>query len=189
MDSPGLVVAPVQTMAGVDEFCETFFDGVRVPGDRLLGERGRGWAVAQHVLACERGPIFWQRSGWLLHHLDEIARLADPRDDTATRVLGQAFADVHALRARSRVTQWLVARGELRGPESSVDKVLIATADQSVFEASRLVLSGLVEFDDGPLADRYRKEWLYSRAATIYGGTSEIQRDIIAARLLDLPAA
>jgi alkylation response protein AidB-like acyl-CoA dehydrogenase len=176
-------------MADVDEFCETFFDGVRVPADRMLGERGRGWGVTQHVLACERGPIFWQRGGWLLHHLEEIARLADAEDDTAARMLGQAFADVHALRSRSRLTQWLVAEGELRGPESSIDKVLIAAADQSVFEASRQVLAGLVEFDDGPLADRYRKEWLYSRAATIYGGTSEIQRDIIAARLLDLPAS
>jgi alkylation response protein AidB-like acyl-CoA dehydrogenase len=189
MDSPGVNVAPVQTMADVDEFCETFFDGVSVPADRMLGERGRGWSVTQHVLACERGPIFWQRGGWLLHHLEEIAGLADPDDDTAARLLGQAFADVHALRSRSRLTQWLVAEGELRGPESSIDKVLIAAADQSVFEASRQVLAGLVEFDDGPLADRYRKEWLYSRAATIYGGTSEIQRDIIAARLLDLPAS
>jgi alkylation response protein AidB-like acyl-CoA dehydrogenase len=65
--------------------------------------------------------------------------------------------------------------------------VLIATADQSVFDACRLALPGSVEFSDSPDADRFRKEWLYSRAATIYGGTSEIQRDIIAARLLDLP--
>jgi alkylation response protein AidB-like acyl-CoA dehydrogenase len=117
-----------------------------------------------------------------------MAQIVSPSDATATRLLGQAFADVYALRARSRITQRRVAAGDLRGPESSVDKVLIAAADQSVFEASRQILAGDVEFDDSPRADRFRKEWLYSRAATIYGGTSEIQRDIIAARLLDLPA-
>ena len=91
------------------------------------------------------------------------------------------------MRARSRTTQQQVAAGDLRGAESSIDKILIATADQAVFEAARQVLPGVVEFEDSPLADRFRKEWAYSRAATIYGGTSEIQRDIVASRLLDLP--
>jgi alkylation response protein AidB-like acyl-CoA dehydrogenase len=188
MDSPGVHVRPLQTMADVDEFCEVFFDDVRVCQNRMLGARASGWKVAQHILACERGPIFWQRSSWLLYHLGEVAGLADPRDESAVRTLGEAFADVFALRARSRVTQHLVAAGDLRGPESSVDKVLIAAADRAVFDACRLVLAGPVELEDSPMADRYRKEWLYSRAATIYGGTSEIQRDIIASRLLDLPA-
>jgi alkylation response protein AidB-like acyl-CoA dehydrogenase len=187
MDAPGVSVRPLHTMAGVDEFCETFFDGVRVPGDRLLGTQGHGWQVAQHILACERGPIFWQRASWLLHHLGEIAGLADASDAVAQRLLGLAFAHVSALRARSRSTQYQVAAGDLRAAESSIDKILIATADQAVFDAARHVLPGVVELDDSPLADRYRKEWAYSRAATIYGGTAEIQRDIVASRLLNLP--
>jgi alkylation response protein AidB-like acyl-CoA dehydrogenase len=187
MASPGIAVQPLRTMADVDEFCETFFDEVRVPASRMIGSRGQGWAVAQHILACERGPIFWQRGGWLLHHLDELAAITAPDDALATSALGQAYADVFALRARSRTTQHLVAAGDLRGPESSVDKVLNAAADQAVFDAARTILPGLVELDDTPRADRFRKEWLYSRAATIYGGTSEIQRDIIAGRLLGLP--
>jgi alkylation response protein AidB-like acyl-CoA dehydrogenase len=187
MDSPGVDVHPLDTMAGVDEFCETFFDEVRVPADRLLGAPGQGWQVAQHILACERGPIFWQRASWLLHHLGEIADLADAADSSAQRLIGLAFAEVSALRARSRHTQRQVAAGDLRAAESSVDKILIAAADQAVFDAARHVLPGVVELDDSPLADRYRKEWAYSRAATIYGGTSEIQRDIVASRLLNLP--
>jgi alkylation response protein AidB-like acyl-CoA dehydrogenase len=187
MDSAGVSVHPIDTMAGVDEFCETFFDEVRVPQERLLGSRGQGWRVAQYILACERGPIFWQRASWLLHHLGEIATMADASDATAQRVIGLAFADVSALRARSRSTQERVAAGDLRAAESSIDKILIAAADQAVFDAARHVLPGLVELDDSPLADRYRKEWAYSRAATIYGGTSEIQRDIVATRLLNLP--
>jgi alkylation response protein AidB-like acyl-CoA dehydrogenase len=187
MSSPGVDVRPLQTMAGVDEFCETFFDDVRVPADRLLGERAQGWSVAQYILACERGPIFWQRGGWLLHHLGEVASLVGADDRSANTAIGHAYADVMMLRARSRATQYRVAQGDLEGAASSIDKVLIATADQAVFDAARLVLAGELEFDDTDRADRYRKEWLYSRAATIYGGTSEIQRDVIATRLLDLP--
>jgi alkylation response protein AidB-like acyl-CoA dehydrogenase len=174
-------------MAGVDEFCETFFDDVRVPARRVLGAPGQGWQVAQYILACERGPIFWQRASWLLHHLTELCTMADAGDVAAQILIGHAFAEVSALRARSRFTQRQVAAGQLRGAESSIDKILIATADQAVFDAARHVLDGVIELDDSPVADRYRKEWAYSRAATIYGGTSEIQRDIVASRLLDLP--
>jgi alkylation response protein AidB-like acyl-CoA dehydrogenase len=189
MDSPGISVRPLQTMAGVDEFCETFFEGVVVPRDRVIGEVGGGWAVAQHILACERGAIFWQRAGWLLHHLDEVVRHVDADDPSAARLIGQAYAEVFALRACSRLTQRRVAAGDLRPAETSIDKILIAAADQAVFETSRQLLAGAVEFEDDSRADRFRKEWMYSRAATIYGGTSEIQREIVASRLLHLPRA
>ena len=69
MDSPGVDVHPLETMAGVDEFCETFFDGCVSQRTDCSGAPGQGWRVAQHILACERGPIFWQRASWLLHHL------------------------------------------------------------------------------------------------------------------------
>jgi alkylation response protein AidB-like acyl-CoA dehydrogenase len=187
MRSPGVTVRPMDTMAGVDEFCETFFDEVRVPAGRVLGEVGGGWAVTQHILGCERGPIFWQRSAWLLHHLSLLCAQVESDDEDAARAIGDAFADVYALRARSRGTQQRVAAGDLPGAEASIDKILIAAADQSVFGAAQQVLAGVVEFAEDPMADRWRREWLYSRAATIYGGTSEIQRDIVAGRLLDLP--
>jgi alkylation response protein AidB-like acyl-CoA dehydrogenase len=187
MGTPGIDVRPLQTMADVDEFCETFFDEVRIPSARMLGERGDGWAVAQYVLACERGPIFWQRGAWLLHHLSEMARYVDPEDSYSIRLIGEAYADVYSFRARSRLTQRRIADGHLQGAESSIDKILIAMADQAVFGTAKTILDGLVEFDDGPKADRYRKEWLYSRAASIYGGTAEIQRDIVAGQILHLP--
>lgn len=187
MDNPGIDVRPLQTMADVDEFCETFFDGVRVPMDRMLGARGEGWLVAQYILACERGPIFWQRGAWLLHHLSEIAKGVNPDDSRATRLLGEAYADIYSFRVRSVGTQQRVADGRLEGAESSIDKILIAAADQSVFGTAKAILTGAIEFDDGPAADRFRKEWLYSKAASIYGGTAEIQRDVVAHRLLHLP--
>jgi alkylation response protein AidB-like acyl-CoA dehydrogenase len=187
MDSPGVIVRPLETMAGVDEFCELFFEDVRIPVERVLGEVGGGWAVTQHILGCERGPIFWQRSAWLLNHLSELCGEVRSGDREAERVIGNAFADVFAMRAQSRGTQLRVAAGEVPGAEASIDKILIAAAEQAVFGAGQQLLPGTIEFGDTAKADRWRKEWLYSRAATIYGGTSEIQRDIVAGRLLHLP--
>ena len=90
------------------------------------------------------------------------------------------------MRARSRATQRRLAAGERLGPETSVDKVLVATAEQAVFDLVADGLSTSVATGDDPDGARWRREYLYSRAATIYGGTAEIQRNIIARRLLDL---
>jgi alkylation response protein AidB-like acyl-CoA dehydrogenase len=64
---------------------------------------------------------------------------------------------------------------------------MIAAADQAVFDAARELMPGTIEFDDSPAGQSWRREWAYSRAATVYGGTSEIQKDIVASRLLGLP--
>jgi alkylation response protein AidB-like acyl-CoA dehydrogenase len=91
-----------------------------------------------------------------------------------------------AFRARSRATQRRLAAGQTLGSETSIDKVLVATAEQAIFD---LVAEGLgpeVATGDDPVSARWRAEFLYSRAATIYGGSAEIQRNIIARRLLGL---
>jgi alkylation response protein AidB-like acyl-CoA dehydrogenase len=185
MDTPGITVRPLQTMAGVDEFCSISFTGVAVPGHRLLGLPEGGWRVAQHILACERGPIFWQRGAWLGLHLRRLLGIS--RDERSQAVIGEAFQLLWAFRARSMATQRLVAGGTLPGPEASVDKIMIAAADQAVFDAARELLGGDLETGDTPDAAAWRREWAYSRAATIYGGTSEIQKDIVSLRLLGLP--
>jgi alkylation response protein AidB-like acyl-CoA dehydrogenase len=109
-----------------------------------------------------------------------------PDDAHSATVVGEAFQQLHALRARSRLTQHRLADTGTLGPETSVDKILVATAEQQLYDAIRELAPGLVELDDTPDGGRWRSEYLYSRAATIYGGTAEIQRNIVARRLLEL---
>ena len=185
MDTPGVTASPLETMGGVDEFCSTSFVDVEVSAERLLGELDGGWRVAQFILSCERGPIFWQRGAWLAHHLGLLLDIADEGSSSA---LGEAYQLLWAFRATSKRTQDRIAvTGDLPGPEASVDKIMIAAADQAVFDLARDLLRGDLETDDSARSQAWRREWAYSRAATIYGGTSEIQKDIVASRLLGLP--
>jgi alkylation response protein AidB-like acyl-CoA dehydrogenase len=101
--------------------------------------------------------------------------------------VGEAFQLLWAFRATSKSTQDRIGAGDLPGPEASVDKIMIAAADQAVFDVARELLRGDIETDDSARSRAWRREWAYSRAATIYGGTSEIQKDIVASRLLGLP--
>jgi alkylation response protein AidB-like acyl-CoA dehydrogenase len=185
MDTPGITVRPLEAMHGVLEFSEVFYDDVLVPFDRTLGDEGQGWAVAMSLLPYERSTALWHRGALLHRRLGEVLSHAAAGAVTATEV-GEAFQHLYAFRARSRATQHRLHAGDQLGPETSVDKILIATAEQAVFDLAADGLAELVALGDDRDADRWRAEYLYSRAATIYGGSSEIQRNIVARRLLDL---
>lgn len=181
MDTPGITVKPLRTMHGIDEFAEVYFDDVVVPpADRMLGQPGDGWRVAMDLLPHERSTCFWHRIAYLFTRLD---KLLDETELDADDDLGSVFLALHTVRCRSRLTQQRLADGGASlGPETSIDKVLLATAEQQLFDTARDLLPGVLELED----TAWRPEFLYSRAATIYGGTAEIQRNIIARRLLDL---
>jgi alkylation response protein AidB-like acyl-CoA dehydrogenase len=185
MDAPGITIAPIETMDGEQEFAEVFFDDVPVPPERTLGEEGQGWAVAMDVLPSERSTALWQRAAWLHRRLRDLVDAAGPGalDPLA---LGEAAQLAYAFRARSRSTVHRMAAGEALGPETSVDKVLLATAEQALFDLAAGALPAEVITGDDAESGRWRAEFLYSRAATIYGGTAEIQRNVIARRVLDL---
>jgi alkylation response protein AidB-like acyl-CoA dehydrogenase len=187
MDSPGITVAPIEMINGEHEFTEVFFDDVRVPAERMLGELHGGWAVAMSILPFERSSCFWQRIAYLYGRLQRLVEEAADDDRTA-EVVGDAFVHLYALRARSRATQHRLAAGATLGAETSIDKVLVATAEHATYDAVRRLLPASVAIDDAPAGVMWRSEYLYSRAATIYGGTAEVQRNIIARRLLDLGA-
>jgi alkylation response protein AidB-like acyl-CoA dehydrogenase len=185
MDTPGITVAPIEMINGEREFAEVFFEDVVVSTDRMLGELHGGWAVAMSILPYERSSCFWQRIAYLYRRLQRLVDVA-PLDDRAAEVIGNAFLQLHALRARSRITQHRLADGATLGAETSIDKVLVASAEHTTYDAVRRLVPGVVEIDDSMLGELWRLEYLYSRAATIYGGTAEVQRNIIARRLLDL---
>jgi alkylation response protein AidB-like acyl-CoA dehydrogenase len=185
MDTPGITIAPLEMINGHHEFAEVFFDDVAVPADRMLGELHGGWSVAMSILPYERSSCFWQRIAYLYRRLEHLVEVA-PDDDRAAEVIGNAFVQLHVLRSRSRITQHRLADGATLGAETSIDKVLVATAEHATYDAVRRLLPGVVEMDDSALGATWRSEYLFSRAATIYGGTAEVQRNIIARRLLDL---
>jgi alkylation response protein AidB-like acyl-CoA dehydrogenase len=187
MATPGITVRPIGAMHGREEFCEVFFDDIAVPFDRTLGEVGRGWSIAMDLLPFERSTALWQRGAFLYRRLEQLLAAAPP-GTLAPDEVGDGFAQVYALRARSRATQHRLAAGERLGPETSVDKILLATAEQAVFDLAAVALSDRMLAGDDPGSGRWRAEYLYSRAATIYGGSAEIQRNIVARRLLDLGA-
>jgi alkylation response protein AidB-like acyl-CoA dehydrogenase len=182
LDTPGITVRPLRTMHGVDEFCEVYFDEVIVPAERMLGKPGDGWRLAMDLLPFERSTCFWQRIAYLYSRFDRLLADVTDRDGSDDAALGAAYLALHTLRCRSRDTQYRLDGGTRLGADTSIDKVLLATAEQKLYDTAHDLLPGTIELDESP----WRTEYLYSRAATIYGGTAEIQRNIIARRLLDL---
>ncbi len=185
MDSPGITIRPLETMHGVAEFSEVFFDAVSVPWDRTLGVVNGGWSVAMDLLPYERSTSLWHRAAYLRRRLEQLLAVAQP-GTLETSSVGEVIQLLWAFRARSRTTQRRLAAGDTLGPETSVDKILLATAEQAVFDLVARGLAADVIAGDDPVSERWRAEFLYSRAATIYGGSAEIQRNIVARRLLDL---
>jgi alkylation response protein AidB-like acyl-CoA dehydrogenase len=185
MDSPGITIRPLRTMHGADDFSEVFYDDVVVPLERTLGEVDQGWAVAMDLLPYERSTALWHRGAYLQQRLGRLLATV-PDGALGAAEVGEAAQLLLAFRARSRQTQYRMEEGQPLGAETSVDKVLIATAEQALMDLAATGLATDVIIGDDPMSDRWRAQFLYSRAATIYGGTSEIQRNIIARRLLDL---
>ena len=185
MDSPGITIAPLVTMHGVEEFAEVFYDDVFVPFDRTLGEVDHGWAVAMDLLPYERSTSLWHKGAFLHRRMEQMLAKV-PSGALEAAEVGEVAQLLYAFRARSRATQYRMSAGDQLGPETSIDKVLIATAEQAVFDLVAAGLAQEVVAGDDEISRRWRSEYLYSRAATIYGGSAEIQRNVIARRLLDL---
>jgi len=188
-DSPGLTVRPVALASGENELAEIFFDDVTVPADRLIGDEGQGWAVAMYLMQYERAMYAWQSSATALRRLRELLGLLDGRSlpDGARRRLGDCYADLVTLRARSAETVRRLTAGQTVGPEASVDKVLLATVETGLHDLARDLLGTAFVFGAQPEAAEWRSGWWYSRSATILGGSAEVQRTILADHVLGLP--
>ena len=101
--------------------------------------------------------------------------------------MGEAYLALLALRSKCRDTIAELIDGRDLGPEVSVDKILLSTAEQMITESARRLLSPRLELSDDDLAARWRNRWSFSRITTIYGGAIEVQRDLVAERVLGLP--
>jgi alkylation response protein AidB-like acyl-CoA dehydrogenase len=187
MEADGVDIRPLVQITGEAEFNEVFLDGVFVPRDHLVGELNAGWSVANTTLAHERGTSFPFKEQ-VVHetYLDELfaSALAGGRLDDVDVAdgLAQAFVELRILRLHNWRTLSRLGRGIAPGPESSVVKLAWTDMTQHLSETALDVVGPA-----SPLAGRWQRQWLWSKAASIAGGTSEIQRTIIGDRILGLP--
>ncbi|MFF5702643.1 acyl-CoA dehydrogenase family protein [Streptomyces sp. NPDC012794] len=183
---PGVTVRPIGRLDGKPAFAELFLDGVFVPDEDVIGEPGQGWRIAMSTTGNERG-LTLRSPGRFLAAADRLAGLWRDRGDPADTALRDRVADaVVGARAYALFT-WAgasrFAAGERIGAESSLNKVFWSQYDIALHETALDLLGADAELADGEWAE----PWLFSLAGPIYAGTNEIQRDIIAERLLGLP--
>jgi alkylation response protein AidB-like acyl-CoA dehydrogenase len=199
MSTPGVEVRPMTQITGHAEFSELFLDDVVVPRENLLGELGDGWKIAMHTLGHERGTAALPRQVKLRTWLDRAVsiareRLVDGRsvlaDAEAQTALARALIGIEVLRHHAYRTVGEFLNGGAVGPESSTVKLLMAEAEQRLAATVLDVLGPTLlhgDPDEVGENDFWQETYLYSRAASVYGGAQQIQRDIIADRILSLP--
>ena len=196
MQSPGIEVRPLVQLTGDAEFNEVFLDEVFVPDDQLVGALHNGWAVANTTLAHERGTAFPFKEQ-VVHevYLDELWQLATARgeldDVDVADGLAQSFVDLRVLRLHNWRTLSRLTKGIEPGPESSITKLAWSDMSQAL-SARALDVVGRASplwwgADANPGHGFWQRQWLWSKAASIAGGTSEVQRTIIGERMLGLP--
>ena len=189
MDTRGIDARVVVTSSGTREFADVFFDGAEVSVDDMLGEPGKGWAIAMSLLGYERGPadIGWvSRFARTLRLLGDQAQRGELRQESALRAsLARAYVDLRALQVQVQQTLSSRMDGSTPGPEGSIDKLLMTRTDQNLHAIMMDLRGAAPLLDEGLEMDLY----FWSRAQSLFGGTSQIQRDIVAQRLLGLPRA
>jgi alkylation response protein AidB-like acyl-CoA dehydrogenase len=188
MDAPGVDVRPLRQLTGEHEFNEVFLDDVAVPADHLIGPEHEGWRVANTTLANERGASFiWREQ--VLHQLAvaDLAAACRARATTTDPVVRQriaaAWIDGELFRLHNARNLERLARGEELGAASSLVKLFWADASRRLGETAVALLGPESLLTPGPWAHRL----LATRANSIMGGTSEIQRTVIGERILGLP--
>jgi alkylation response protein AidB-like acyl-CoA dehydrogenase len=199
MTSPGITVRPLVQMTGDSEFCEVFFNDVVVPCANLIGELNAGWKIAQDSLSHERGSYTLRRmveyDVAVEEAIKEVRLHADAGGhvpERAAEQLGRAYVAVRGLEALTRKTMQRKLRHEIPSPYDSIDKLSLNETEQRVYASISDLLGpfrtvALGHEGAGLDGARWVKDHYYSRAVSIYGGTSQVQKNIIADRLLRLP--
>jgi alkylation response protein AidB-like acyl-CoA dehydrogenase len=195
MDSPGVKVRPLRHITGQAEFAEVFFTDVRVPRENLVGELHGGWRITMGALAHERGGLWVEGVAGCLRAVDDIVtmikRLGLQHDASITSRVARLYSQSRSLRAMGWKGFASFAQGS-SAPEHFYMKVAMAELQQTLYELGMDVQGAGLAITDQAVAEeggRWQTGFFNALAATIGGGTSEIQRNVIAQQVLGLPRA
>ena len=192
MDQPGVEIRPIEQITGTSEFNEVFFDGARTSAENVLGEVNAGWKVAMGTLAFERGALTLGQQLGFVNEWEEIVSVARERGVVTDRVMRQRLAkariEIEIMRYTAMRGLTAMARGEVTR-ETSIGKLFWAQLHRGMGELAMDVLGpwsqigAALPYELTPA----QRMFLYARADTIYGGSNQIQRNIIGERVLGLP--
>src|SRR5262249_30197913 len=194
LDTPGVTVRPLRQITGESEFGEVFFEDARVPKENLVGKIGAGFRIAMTVLAYERGASALAYSQRFARDLRLLACALEVRGrltGSAGEKVARLVVENEVMRANGVRMLATFAEGKAPGTESSLEKIFWSEFDQR-FRETAIDLLGpggqLLRSSPGARPDvDWAREFLWSRAATIYSGSSEVQRNIVLKRVLGLP--
>jgi alkylation response protein AidB-like acyl-CoA dehydrogenase len=194
LNLPGISIRPIKQLNGLPGFAEIFFDDVRVPVENRMGEEGQGWNVAMATAGFERGLMlrspgrFQQTSKNLIDLYKENRESADPSISDAV-VKSWMDSEAYALATYSTASR--LRKGGQIGAEASTNKIFWSEMDLAMNEAAMHILGPRAELmtQDGDAGEisHWLDGFLFSQAGPIYAGSNEIQRNIIAERMLGLP--
>jgi alkylation response protein AidB-like acyl-CoA dehydrogenase len=189
LDAPGVTVRPIRQLDGETGFAEVFLDDVFVPDADVLGEVGQGWRVAMATAASERG-MYLRSPGRFLATADRLVALLDrvgtDADPGAADDVAAAWIDADAYRLYTFASAARLADGGELGMDASLNKIFWSELDIRMHETA-LRLLGASAPAPGPEDRRWLDGYLFALAGPIYAGTNEIQRNVVAERLLGLP--
>jgi alkylation response protein AidB-like acyl-CoA dehydrogenase len=191
MDQPGVEIRPIRQLTGTSEFNEVFFDGARTEAGLVVGEVNDGWRVALATLAFERGVGLLGDVVHFGRQLDRVLALAKENgrslDPVLRQKLASAWAGLFVLRCNT-LRSLTGVEGPAASPQASISKLFWASWHRAMGELAMEVAgaTAMAAAEQAVLADLERV-FLFSRADTIYGGSNEIQRNIIGERVLGLP--
>jgi alkylation response protein AidB-like acyl-CoA dehydrogenase len=190
MDAPGVTVRPIPQIDGETGFAEIFFDHVEVPDEQVLGEVGAGWSVAMATAGSERGlslrsPARYTEAAGRL--LDLYTSRGGPT--SATDAVANAHIHAEAYKLHTYWTASKVRRGHAVGPEASCNKIFWSETDVAIHQTALDLLGPEAETLHRGAPGEWLDGYLFALAGPIYAGTNEIQRNVVAERLLGLPRA
>ena len=196
LDAPGVTIRPIQALNGKQAFAEIFFDDVKVPVENRIGDEGQGWHVAMATAGFERGlllrsPARFQYTARKLVELYKANREVADRDPSIRDAVIEAWTGTEAYALSAYHTVGRLAKGARIGAEASTNKIYWSELDLKMHETAMRILGPFAELTgDAPEAveaARWLDGFLFAQAGPIYAGTNEIQRNIIAERMLGLP--